>query len=175
MCGVMGEPWNADPWDAYVYIDDDGPMMQPAMLDADVEPSHYGMPFMEEPIDYPHVPPSEADTEGYSEFGDDEPEVVPPPQVMAGVAAGGWVPDAERRRNWRNWAWQNREPIIIVGSAAVTHTLSQGMPFRRVRDWYNAQRDVVVQRPAEKAKEKKRDVNKGFGTGAPTSKAKDEL
>ena len=170
----MSEPWNADPWDAYVYIDDDGPMMQPAMLDADVEPSHYGMPFMEEPIDYPHVPPSEADTEGYSEFGDDEPEVVPPPQVMAGVAAGGWV-DAERRRNWRNWLWQNREPIILVGSAAVTHTLSQGMPFRRVRDWYNAQRDVVVQRPAEKAKEKKRDVNKGFGTGAPTSKAKDEL
>ena len=37
------------------------------------------------------------------------------------------------------------------------------------------QRDVVVQRPAEKAREKKRDVNKGFGTGAKTSKAKDEL
>ena len=184
-------------------------------------------------------PPSEADTEGYSEFGyDDEPEPVPPPQVMAGVAAGGWAPDADRRRNWRNWAWENRQNIIGIGSTAYSvynknqvagaiRTLRDGA--YQLRDWYNAppdtaakdtyeyvplayehyrfdeyrfsdpykhaehrwdhaishdgktldarknRREVVEQRPAEKAKEKKRDVNKGFGTGAPTSKLKDEL
>ena len=36
-------------------------------------------------------------------------------------------------------------------------------------------RDVVMQTPREKARERKRDPNKGFGAGAKTSKAKDEL